>query len=110
MADIEQFLALDIRVGTIIEAEFFAEARVPALKLKIDFGEEIGVKQSSAQLTKRYTAENLTGKQIVAVVNFPPRRIAGFKSEALVLGGMPSKEDVVLLATDEPVENGTKIG
>ncbi|MGA4710750.1 chaperone CsaA [Bacillus sp. MAG717A] len=110
MADIEQFLALDIRIGTIIEAEFFAEARVPALKLKIDFGEEIGVKQSSAQLTKRYTAENIIGRQIVAVVNFPPRRIAGFKSEVLVLGGMPSKEDVVLLATDEPVENGTKIG
>ena len=110
MADIEQFLALDIRVGTIIEAEFFAEARVPALKLKIDFGEEIGLKQSSAQLTKWYTAENIIGRQIVAVVNFPPRRIAGFKSEVLVLGGMPSKEDVVLLATDEPVENGTKIG
>lgn len=110
MADIEQFLALDIRVGTIIEAEFFAEARVPALKLKINFGEEVGLKQSSAQLTKRYTAESLIGRQIVAVVNFPPRRIAGFKSEVLVLGGMPSKEDVVLLATDEPVENGTKIG
>ncbi|MCY7449896.1 chaperone CsaA [Bacillus altitudinis] len=110
MADIEQFLALDIRVGTIVEAEFFTEARVPAFKLKIDFGDEIGIKQSSAQLTKRYQAENLTGKQIIAVVNFPPRRIAGFKSEVLVLGGMPSKEDVVLLATDEPIENGTKIG
>ncbi|OLP63012.1 hypothetical protein BACPU_35750 [Bacillus pumilus] len=110
MAEVEQFLALDIRVGTILEAAFFAEARVPALKVKIDFGEDIGIKQSSAQLTKRYTAENLIGKQVVAVVNFPPRRIAGFQSEVLILGGMPSKEDVVLLSTDQPVENGTKIG
>ncbi|MGE6629777.1 chaperone CsaA [Bacillus sp. NPDC077027] len=110
MADIEQFLALDIRIGTVLEAEFFAEAKVPAIKLKIDFGEVIGIKQSSAQLTKRYTATSLIGKQVIAVVNFAPRRIAGFKSEVLVLGGMPTKEDVVLLSTDEPLENGTKIG
>ncbi|MFS0656225.1 chaperone CsaA [Bacillus sp. 179-C3.3 HS] len=110
MADIEQFLALDIRVGTIVEAEFFAEARVPAFKLAIDFGDEIGLKNSSAQITKRYSTDKLIGRQVAAVVNFPPRRIAGFKSEVLVLGGMPSSDDVVLLALDEPVANGTKIG
>ncbi|MDX8044463.1 chaperone CsaA [Gracilibacillus sp. S3-1-1] len=108
MVTIEDFSKLDLRIGTIIEAEDFTEARKPAIKLKIDFG-ELGVKGSSAQITKRYHPEQLIGRQIAAVVNFPPMRIAGFKSEVLVLGGMPSADDVVLLSPDEAVENGTKI-
>lgn len=109
MATIEEFQQLDLRVGTIIKTENFSEARTPATKCWIDFGEEIGQKQTSAQITKRYTPDELVGRQIVAVVNFPPLRIAGFKSEVLILGGTPDKGDVVLLNLDEKVPNGTRI-
>lgn len=110
MIEWNDFAKVDMRIGTVIEAEPFLEARKPAIKLKIDLGTEIGVKQSSAQITKRYEPEQLIGKQVVAVVNFPPMRIAGYKSEVLVLGGMVSEDEVILLQTDENVPNGTKVG
>lgn len=105
----EQFLAVDVRVGTVVAAEPFPEARVPAIKLEIDFGPAIGRRRSSAQLTRRYDAAALVGRQVVAVVNFPPRRIAGYVSEVLVLGGVPEAGDVVLLAPDAGVPDGTRV-
>jgi tRNA-binding protein len=105
----DDFFAIDIRVGTVLDAEPFPEARKPSLKLRIDFGPEIGVKQSSAQLTVWYTPESLVGRQVIAAVNIGSRRIAGFLSEVLVLGAMATPADVVLLRVDRPVENGTRI-
>jgi tRNA-binding protein len=99
-----------MRVGTVLEAAPFPDARKPSIKMVIDFGPELGVRRSSAQLTVHYEPAALVGRQVVAVVNFPPRRIAGFASEVLVLGAMPSPTEVVLLAVDQPVANGTQIG
>ena len=110
MATPEQFFEIDMRVGTVLHAETFPEARKPAIKLTIDFGPEIGTKRSSAQLTTHYTPQQLVGRQVVAAVNLGERRIAGFTSEVLVLGGMPTPAEVVLLALDQPVANGTRIG
>ena len=106
----EDFFAIDMRVGTIVEASSFPEARKPSLRLTIDFGSEIGIKRSSAQLTVHYAPEHLVGRQIIAAVNIGTRRIAGFTSEVLVLGAMPLATEVVLLALERPVANGTRIG
>lgn len=105
----DDFEKIDIRVGTITEVSDFPKAKKPSYQLKIDFG-EMGVKQSSAQITKYYQKEDLLGKQVVAVVNFPPKQIANFFSECLVLGIYTDKKDVVLLKPDQKVENGWKIG
>ena len=109
MATIEEFEALDIRVGTIVAAEPFPEARKPAIKLRIDFGPEIGVKRSSAQITKYYTPEAIVGRQVLAVVNFPPRQIGKFMSEVLTLGVPDSEGAVVMIRPDLAVPNGGKL-
>lgn len=109
MATFEDFMKLDIRVGTIIEANKFDKAKRPAYQLKIDFGKEIGIKKSSAQITKVYSLDELIGKQILAVVNFPTKQIANFISEVLVLGTY-SKDGVVLITPERKVENGDKLG
>ncbi len=109
MATINDFMELDIRVGEIIQVESFAKAKKPAYKLRIDFGEEIGIKQSSAQITECYTSNELLGKQILGVVNFPPRKIADFISEVLVLG-VYSEQGVVLIQPEQPVKKGDKLG
>ena len=110
MATIEDFDKIDMRVGRVISVEEFPEARNPAWKLEIDFGPEVGIKRSSAQIT-HYTREQLEGRRVVGVVNFPPRRIAGFPSEVLVLGALDPERGVVLLAPDDPdTELGSKIG
>lgn len=102
------FEKVEMRVGTILEANDFPEARNPSYQLIIDFGEEIGQRKTSAQITKRYHKDELIGKQVVAVVNFPKKQIANFMSECLVLGAVEGK-NVTLLRTDKPVENGLRI-
>ena len=110
MASADEFAAIEIRVGTIIAARPFPEARKPAIKLTIDFGDDIGIRRSSAQLTVHYTPDGLVGRQIIAAVNLGTRRIAGFESQVLVLGALPAPSEVVLLNLDQPVPNGTRIG
>ena len=109
MATFDDFMKLDIRVGTIISAKVFEKARKPAYQLEVDLGEELGVKRASAQITDHYKPEDLVGKQVLAVVNFPPRQIANFMSEILVLGTY-SEGGVVLITPDKPVKNGDKLG
>ena len=105
----DDFLKVDIRKGTVVDAQPFPEARKPAIKLWVDFGAEIGVKKSSAQITAHYTPDQLIGKQVLGVVNFPPRQIGKFMSEALVLGLPDDAGEVVLITPDKPVPDGGRL-
>ncbi|KEJ01776.1 tRNA-binding protein [Clostridium botulinum] len=109
MANFQDFMKLDIRVGEIIKVEFFEKAKKPAYKLLVDFGTEIGIKKSSAQITECYKKEELIGKQVLGVVNFPPRQIADFMSEVLVLG-IYATQGVVLIQPQQSVKKGDKLG
>ena len=109
MATFDDFMKLDVRVGEISAVESFEKAKKPAYKLWVDFGEEIGIKKSSAQITECYKKDELIGKQVLGVVNFPPRQIADFMSEVLVLG-VYSSEGVVLIKPEQPVKKGDKLG
>lgn len=105
----DTFMEVDIRVGSVVDAQPFPEARKPAIKLWIDFGNPIGVKKTSAQITGLYTPEGLIGRQVMAVVNFPPRQIGKFMSEVLTLGVSDAEGNVVLLAPDHPAPNGSRM-
>ncbi len=107
--DFEQFLSVDMRIGEVISVDDFPEARKPSFKLKIDFGQGVGIKKSSAQITTHYSKESLLGKKVLAVVNFPPRQIGKFMSEVLVMGFSDESNDIVLFELDKNVPNGARL-